>query len=291
MSKRVLRRLVEEGHVGGWDDPRMPTLAGMRRRGYTAAAIRNFCRDIGVARSDNMVQLAQLEASLRDDLNKHAPRVMAVLDPIKVVIENYPRGKTEELEAINNPEDPTAGTRKVPFSGTLYIERDDFMESAPRKFFRMAPGREVRLRYAYFVICTGVVKDPSGHVIEIHCTYDPATRGGDAPDGRKVKATLHWVSAEHALDAEIRLYDTLFSKSDPSDLPEGKDITENLNPSSLGVIRDCKVEPGLATAAVADRYQFERIGYFIVDPDSRADALVFNKTVGLRDGWAKARHD
>jgi glutaminyl-tRNA synthetase len=265
----------------------MPTLAGMRRRGYTPAAIRSFCRDIGVARSDNIVQLAQLEASLREDLNKTAPRVMAVLDPLRVVIDNYPEDRVEQLEAVNNPEDAAAGTREVPFSKVLYIERDDFMEDPPRKFFRLAPGREVRLRYAYFVTCTEVVKDASGRITEVHCTYDPATRGGDAPDGRKVKSTLHWVSAAHAIDAEVRMYDTLFRNEDPTDFPEGADFTVNLNPASLLVRSQCKLEPGLATAAPGTRFQFERLGYFCVDRDATPQAPVFNRTVGLRDAWAK----
>ncbi len=289
MSKRILRRLVEDGHVGGWDDPRMPTIAGMRRRGYTPAAIRSFCRDIGVARSDNLVALAQLEASLRADLNKHSVRVMAVMRPLKLVIENFPDGESDELDAVNNPEDESAGTRKVPFSKVLYIERDDFMEDPPRKFFRLAPGREVRLRYAYYVTCNEVIKDDAGEIIELRCTYDPATRGGDSPDGRKVKATLHWVSAEHAVDAEVRLYDTLFTKEDPNDTAEGEDYTANLNPASLEVVGDCKVEPGLADVAPGHRYQFERLGYFCVDPDTSSGRPVFNRTVTLKDAWARAQ--
>jgi glutaminyl-tRNA synthetase len=287
MSKRILRRLVEEGHVEGWDDPRMPTIAGMRRRGYTPVAVRNFCRDIGVARSRNLVQLAQLESSLRSDLNKHSLRVMAVMRPLKVVIDNFPDKGVDDIDAVNNPEDETAGTRKIPFAKVLYIERDDFMEDPPRKFFRLAPGREVRLRYAYFITCTDVVKDDAGEIVELHCSYDPATRGGDSPDGRKVKATLHWVSAEHALDAEVRLYDTLFTKEDPTDTAEGEDFTVNLNPASLEVVAACKVEPGLAGAAPGERYQFERLGYFCVDADSTDGQPVFNRTVTLKDTWAR----
>jgi glutaminyl-tRNA synthetase len=287
MSKRVLRRLVEGGHVAGWDDPRMPTLSGIRRRGYPPAAIRAFCEGIGVARSDNTIQFAQLEHAVRKELNATAPRAMAVLDPLKVVIENYPEGRTEDLEAINNPEDASAGTRPVPFSGVLYIEREDFMEDPPRKFFRLAPGREVRLRYAYFLTCTDVVKDDSGKIVELRCTYDPATRGGDAPDGRKVKATLHWVSAEHAIDAEVRVYSHLFAEEDPYDFPEGDDVMDNLNPESLIVKSGCKLEPSLAAAAPGSVCQFERKGYFAVDPDSTPEHPVFNLTVTLRDMWAK----
>jgi len=289
LSKRKLLRLVEEGHVAGWDDPRMPTISGMRRRGYTPEAIREFCDRIGVAKNDSIVDMALLEYCVRQDLNKHSPRVMAVLHPLKLVIDNYPEGKTEELDAINNPEDPSAGTRKVPFSRVLYIERDDFMEDPPKKFFRLAPGREVRLRYAYFVTCTGVVKDEkNGEITEIRCTYDPATRGGDSPDGRKVKATLHWVSAAHAVDAEVRLYNTLFTRKNPSETEEGKDFTDYLNPKSLEVLRGCKVEPSLKSAAPGSRFQFERVGYFCVDSkDSSPEHLVFNRTVTLRDTWAK----
>ncbi len=287
MSKRKLLRLVQDGHVNGWDDPRMPTISGLRRRGYSPRAIRRFCRTIGVNKFNSTVDMALLDHCLREDLNKTSPRVMAVLHPLKVVIDNYPEGRIEELDAINNPEDPSAGTRKVPFSREFYIERADFMEDPPRKFFRLAPGREVRLRYAYFVTCTDVVKDEQGNVVELHCTYDPATRGGDAPDGRKVKATLHWVSAAEALDAEVRMYDNLFTKEDPEDVEEGKDFTTTLNPKSLEILKDCKVEPSLAGAEALQRYQFERIGYFCVDPDSAADNLVFNRTVGLRDTWAK----
>jgi glutaminyl-tRNA synthetase len=289
LSKRKLIRLVEEGRVAGWDDPRMPTLSGLRRRGYTPEAIRNFCDRIGVAKADSMVDMALLEYCIRENLNKIAPRVMGVLKPLKIVIENYPAGQVEELDAINNPEDQSMGTRKVPFSRELYIERDDFMEDPPKKFFRLAPGREVRLRYAYFIKCEDVVKDPaSGEIVELRCTYDPATRGGDAPDGRKVKGTLHWVSAEHSLPAEVRLYDHFFVKENPNEAEEGKDFTDYINPKSLEILKDCRVEPGLADANPGDRCQFERLGYFCVDAeDSRPDALVFNRTVTLRDTWAK----
>jgi glutaminyl-tRNA synthetase len=286
MSKRILRRLVEDGHVAGWDDPRMPTIAGMRRRGYTPAAVRSFCRDVGVARSNNLVQLAQLEASLRSDLNKHAPRVMSVIRPLRVVIENFPDGEVDELDAVNNPEDESAGTRKVPFSRVLYIERDDFMEDPPRKYFRLAPGREVRLRYAYFITCDEVIKDDAGEVVELRCSYDPETRGGDSPDGRKVKATLHWVSAEHAIDGDVRLYGTLFTEEDPTGDAGGEDFTRSLNPASLEVVTGCKLEPSLAGAAAGEHFQFERLGYFCVDPDSSEDRPVFNRTVTLKDSWA-----
>jgi glutaminyl-tRNA synthetase len=288
MSKRRLLDLVRAGAVASLDDPRMPTLAGLRRRGYTPEAIHEFCRRIGIAKMDSTVEVQLLEACLREDLNKRAPRVMGVLNPIKVIIDNYPEGQSEELDAINNPEDPAAGSRKVPFSRTLYIEREDFMEVPVKKFFRLAPGREVRLRYAYFVKCTGVEKNAAGEVTALHCTYDPATRGGDAPDGRKVDATLHWVSAAHALTAEVRLYDHLFSKPDPDDVEEGKDFLSNLNPKSLEVLRGCFVEPSLASAAPGSRLQFERLGYFCIDSkDSKPGALVFNRTVTLRDTWAK----
>ncbi|NLX59336.1 MAG: glutamine--tRNA ligase/YqeY domain fusion protein [Phycisphaerae bacterium] len=288
MSKRRLIEFVRAGIVRGFDDPRMPTLAGLRRRGYTPEAIREFCRRIGVNKFDSVVDIALLEHCLRQDLNRTARRVMAVLRPLKVVITNYPEGQTEEMDAVNNPEDPAAGTRKVPFSRELYIEREDFMEDPPKKFFRLAPGREVRLRYAYFITCTDVVKDPAtGEVTELRCTYDPATRGGDAPDGRKVKATLHWVSAAHAADAEVRLYDHLFTKEDPDDVPEGQDFRANLDPHSLDVLAGCKVEPCLADAPAGSRYQFERLGYFCVDPDSALGRPVFNRTVTLRDTWAK----
>ena len=287
MSKRKLLQLVENGHVSGWDDPRMPTLSGLRRRGFTPEAIRNFCRRIGVNKFNSTVDYALLEHCVREDLNRRAPRVMGVLRPLKVIIDNYDAGLVETMDAVNNPEDPAAGTRKVPFGRELYIERDDFMEDPPKKFFRLAPGREVRLRYAYFVTCTGMEKDADGNVTALHCTYDPATRGGDAPDGRKVKATLHWVSAAHALDAEVRLYDHLFTKADPNDAPEGQDYTANLNPASLKVVADAKVEPSLASAKAGERFQFERLGYFCVDPDSAAGRPVFNRTVTLKDTWAK----
>jgi glutaminyl-tRNA synthetase len=287
MSKRKLLKLVKEGFVRGWDDPRMPTISGLRRRGYSPEAIRSFCKVIGVNKFNSTVDIALLEHCLREDLNKTSPRVMAVLRPLKVIIDNYPEGRVEELDAVNNPEDPSAGTRKVPFSRELYIEQEDFLEEPPKKFFRLAPGREVRLRYAYFITCTRVVKDAEGNVVELHCTYDPATRGGDAPDGRKVKATLHWVSAPHALNAEVRLYDNLFTKEDPEDVPEGQDFTANLNPNSLEILTDCCVEPSLAGAVPLSRYQFERLGYFCVDPDSTAGKLVFNRTVTLKDPWAK----
>ena len=289
LSKRKLIRLVEEGHVDGWDDPRLPTIAGVRRRGYPPEALRNFCDRIGVAKADSMVDMALLEYCVRENLNKTAPRVMAVLHPLKVIIDNYPADGEDELEAVNNPEDPRAGTRKVPFSRELYIERDDFMEDPPKKFFRLAPGQEVRLRYAYLITCVDVVKDPgTGEVTELHCTYDPATRGGDAPDGRKVKGTLHWVSARHAVDAQVRLYDHLFTKENPNEVEEGKDFTACLNPGSLEVLNGCKLEPSLANAAPASRCQFERLGYFCVDSkDSSPESLVFNRTVTLRDTWAK----
>ncbi len=287
LSKRRLRRLVEEGHVTGWDDPRLPTLRGLRRRGYTAGAIRSFCERIGVAKTASVVDMALLEHCLREDLNKRTPRVMGVLRPLKVVIDNYPEGQVEELDAINNPEDPSAGTRKIPFSRVLYIEQDDFRQHPPRKFYRLAPGREVRLRYAYFITCVDAVKDETtGEVVELHCTYDPATRGGDSPDGRKVKATLHWVSAAHALEAEVRLYDHLLKEAEPGE-EAGDDFTARLNPGSLQVLTSSRVEPGLAGAAPGTRYQFERLGYFCVDPDSSDERLVFNRTVTLRDRWAR----
>jgi glutaminyl-tRNA synthetase len=285
MSKRVLLTLVEGGHVAGWDDPRMPTLSGLRRRGYTPESIRNFCERIGVAKRNNVVDIANLEHAVREDLNYRAPRAMAVLNPLKVVIDNYPENQAEEVDVINNPEDASAGTRKVPFSRVLYIERDDFMENPPKKFFRLSPGREVRLRCAYFLKCTGVVKDPAtGEIVELRATYDPASRGGDSPDGRKVKATLHWVSADHATDAEVRLYDRLFTHEDPASTP---DVLAHLNPQSLSTIRAAKVEPSLAAAPAGAQYQFERVGYFAVDPDSKPGAPVFNRTVSLRDTWAK----
>jgi glutaminyl-tRNA synthetase len=287
MSKRRLLDLVNSGVVRGWDDPRMPTLSGIRRRGYTPEAMRTFCDRIGVGKAEGIVDIALLEYFLREDLNKRAPRAMAVLKPLKVVIENYPDDKSEMLECINNPEDPSAGTRLVPFSKVLYIEDEDFREDPPKQFFRLAPGREVRLRYAYFITCKEVIKDASGKIIELRCTYDPATKGGDSPDGRKVKATMHWVSAMHAVSAEVRLYDYLFSKPDPDDVEEGKDYKSNLNPKSLEVIADAKLEPSLKDAKPGDTYQFERMGYFCMDPDSTDTKLVFNRTVTLRDTWAK----
>ena len=288
MSKRRLLELVGKGHVGGWDDPRLPTLKGLRRRGYTPEAIRAFCEHIGVQKRDGVVEMALLEHFIREDLNKRAPRVMAVLRPLRVVLENYPEGRVEEVEAVNNPEDPGMGTRKVPFSRVLYIERDDFREVPPKKFFRLAPGQEVRLRYAYIIKCVRVVKEArTGEIVELRCTYDPETRSGGPQAGRKVKGTIHWVSATHALDAEVRLYDHLFVKADAGDVPEGQDYTVNLNPSSLERLRGVKVEPSLAGVQPGSRYQFERQGYFCVDPDSAAGRLVFNRTVALRDSWAK----
>jgi glutaminyl-tRNA synthetase len=287
MSKRRLLELVREGHVHGWDDPRMPTISGMRRRGYTPESIRRFCKMIGVAKADNTVDIAQLEFCVREDLNKVAPRYMAVLRPLKVVIENYPEDQVEEMDAVNNPEDPDAGSRKVPFSKTIYIEQEDFMEEPPKKYYRLAPGREIRLRYAYFITCKEVIKDAAGNVVELRCTYDPATRGGDAPDGRKVKATLHWVSANHAVDAEVRLYDHLFSKPFPGDVEEGLDWRSNLNPDSLVVLNGAKLEPALADAKPGDRMQFERMGYYCVDKDATPEHPVFNRTVTLRDEWAR----
>jgi glutaminyl-tRNA synthetase len=289
LSKRRLIQLVQEKHVSGWNDPRMPTISGLRRRGYTPEAIRKFCDRIGVSKFNGTIDISWLEDSLREDLNKRAPRVMAVLRPIRVVIENYPEGKVEQLEAVNNPEDPAAGTRQVPFGRVLYVEQDDFREDPPKDFFRLAPGREVRLRWAYFIKCNSVVKDPkTGAVVELRCTYDQATRGGNAPDGRKVKATIHWVSADHAVPAEVRLYDHLFTKPDPDDVPEGQDYRANLNPKSLEVLKPCWVEPSLANAPGGSRFQFERLGYFAVDPvDSRPGTPVFNRAVTLRDTWAK----
>jgi len=287
MSKRKLLQLVQQNHVSGWDDPRMPTITGLRRRGYTPESIRNFCARIGVAKKENVIDMAQLEHSIREDLNRRALRVMTVLNPVKVVITNYPEGQVEELDVINNPEDVGAGTRKVPFSRELFIERDDFREDPPKKFFRLAPGREVRLRCAYFITCTEVIKDAAGEIVELRCTYDPATRGGDAPDRRKVKATLHWVSAPHALGVEVRLYDRLFSVEDPEDVPEGRSFPDHLNPDSLTVIPDARAEPSLAAATAGEKFQFERLGYFCVDPDTQPGRLVFNRTVSLRDTWAK----
>jgi len=288
MHKRKLLQLVEGGYVTGWDDPRMPTISGLRRRGYTPEAIRDFCDRIGVAKSNSIVDVALLEHCIRKDLNQRAPRVMAVLRPLRVVIDNYPENQVEWLDAVNNPEDPGMGTRKVPFSRVLYIEREDFREHPPRKYFRLAPGREVRLKHAYLITCVRVVKDEqTGEVVELHCTYDPETRGGVAPYGRKVRGTLHWVSAAHALEAEVRLYDHLFTKADPYDVEGGSDFKANLNPNSLETLTSCRVEPSLAGAAPGSRYQFMRQGYFCVDPDSSAGTLVFNRTVALRDTWAK----
>ncbi len=288
LSKRKLLTLVQKGHVSGWDDPRMPTISGIRRRGYTAEAIRSFCERIGVARTDGVIELSLLEHFVREDLNRRAPRVMAVLRPLRVVIENYPEDQTEETEAVNNPENPNSGTRKVPFSRVLYIEQEDFREDPPKQYYRLAPGREVRLRYAYFIRCTDVVKDErTGEIVELRCTYDPETRGGNAPDGRKVKSTIHWVSAEHAIDAEVRMYDHLFTGESLGEDGEGLDFTAGLNPKSLEVLAGCKLEPSLREAAPGGRYQFERLGYFCVDPDSTPERPVFNRTVALRDTWAK----
>lgn len=289
LSKRKLRQLVNGKHVNGWDDPRMPTLSGLRRRGYTSESIRTFCDRIGIAKAYTIIDIALLEHCIREDLNKRAPRVMGVLNPIKVVIDNYPEGQVEWMDAVNNPEDPSAGTRKVPFSKVLYIEQDDFREEPPPKYYRLSPGREVRLRYAYFVKCTSFVKDEkTGQVVEVHCTYDPETHGGDAPDGRKVKATLHWLSAEHAVQAEVRLYDRLFTKENPDDVEEGEHFLDYLNPESLVVLKDSMVEPSLKDAEPGTRVQFERQGYFAVDPDTKKERrLIFNRTVALRDTWAK----
>jgi len=287
LSKRKLLQLVQEGRVSGWDDPRMPTLGGIRRRGYTPEAVRNFVGAIGVSKTNGSIELAMLEHFVREDLNKHAPRVMAVLRPLKVVIDNYPENQVEEMNAVNNPEDASAGTRKVPFSRVLYIEQDDFREDPPKGYFRLSPGREVRLRYGYLVTCTGLVKNDKGEVIEVHCTYDPATRGGNTPDGRKVKSTIHWVSAASAVDAEVRIYENLFTKENPGEVEDGQDFTANLNPNSLEVITNAKLEPSLADAAAGKRYQFERLGYFCVDPDSKPGKPVFNRTVALKDTWAR----
>ncbi|NLA75749.1 MAG: glutamine--tRNA ligase/YqeY domain fusion protein, partial [Deltaproteobacteria bacterium] len=290
LSKRWLLQLVNEGHVSGWDDPRMPTLSGLRRRGYTAHSIKNFCERIGVAKRESMIDIALLEHCVREELNKKAPRVMGVLRPLKVIIDNYPEGESEELEAVNNPEDPSMGTRKIPFSKVLYIEKEDFMEEPPKKYYRLTPGREVRLRYAYFITCTGFVKDPdTGEVIEVHCTYDPATKGGDAPDGRRVKATIHWVSAPHAIEARVRLYDHLFSKENPMDVPEGQDFKEFLNPASLEELTSCRLEPCLKEAKKGTGYQFERLGYFCVDDDSSPEMVLFNRTVSLKDTWGRVQ--
>ncbi|MGA9472047.1 MAG: glutamine--tRNA ligase/YqeY domain fusion protein [Terriglobales bacterium] len=292
LSKRKLLKLVQEKLVSGWDDPRMPTLTGIRRRGYTPEALRNFCGAIGVSKTNGTLELAMLEHFVREDLNKRAPRVMAVLQPLKVVIDNYPEGQTEQMEAVNNPEDESAGKRQVPFSKVLYIEQDDFREEPPKKYYRLSPGVEVRLRYGYFITAKSVVKNDDGEVIEVHCTYDPATRGGNAPDGRKVKSTIHWVSAAHAIDAEVRIYDKLFTKENPNEVSESerpgeRDFTDNLNPLSLEVITDAKLEPSLANAPVESRYQFERLGYFCADPDSKPGKPVFNRTVALKDMWAR----
>jgi len=287
LSKRKLLTLVQEKRVTGWDDPRMPTLSGIRRRGYTPEAIRNFCAAIGVSKTNGTLELAMLEHFVREDLNKSAPRVMAVLRPLKVVIDNYPEGKVDEVDAVNNPEDASAGKRKVPFSKVLYIEQDDFREDPPKQYYRLSSGREVRLRYGYFITAKSIVKNDRGEVVEVHCTYDPATRGGNAPDGRKVKSTIHWVSAMHALDAEVRIYDKLFTKEDPNQVEEGQEFTANLDPNSLEVIAHAKLEPSLANAPIEGRYQFERLGYFCVDPDSKPGHLVFNRTVALKDTWAK----
>ena len=287
MSKRKLLRLVEEGYVAGWDDPRMPTIAGLRRRGYTPEAIKKFIEKVGYAKRENIIDISLLEWAAREDLNKRAQRVMGVIDPLKVVITNYPDGMVEYMDAVNNPEDPEAGTRKVPFSKEIYIERSDFMEDPPKKFYRLAPGREVRLRYAYWIKCTEVIKDEEGNIKEIHATYDPQTRGGNnPPDGRKVKATLHWVSAQHAIPVEVRLYDRLFIKPDPDDVEEGEDFIANLNPNSL-IVKKAYAEPFIKDAKPGDKFQFERIGYFCVDPDSTDDKLIFNRTVTLKDEWAK----
>jgi glutaminyl-tRNA synthetase len=289
MSKRKLRKLVELGHVSGWDDPRMPTLSGLRRRGYTPEAIRNFCEHIGIAKRNTMTEMALLEHFLRDDLNQRAPRAMAVLHPLKVVLVDYPEDQVEEFDAVNNPEDPAMGTRKVPFSKVLYIEQDDFREDPPNRFYRLAPGQEVRLRYAYYITCVDVIKDEeTGEIIELYCTYDPESKGGSSPDGRRVRGTLHWVSAQHAVEAEVRLYSTLFLKADPDNEADGLDFKVHLNPNSLETLTNCRLEPGLADAKPGDRYQFERQGYFCVDTeDSQEGHLVFNRTVPLRDSWAR----
>ncbi len=287
LSKRKLLTLVQEKHVTGWDDPRMPTLSGIRRRGYTPEAIRNFCAAIGVSKTNGTLEFAMLEHFVREDLNQRAPRVMAVLRPLKVVIDNYPEGQVDEVDAVNNPEDASAGKRRVPFSKVLYIEQDDFREVPPKQYYRLSPGREVRLRYGYFITAKTIVKNDRGEVVEVHCTYDPATRGGNAPDGRKVKSTIHWVSAAHAIEAEVRIYDKLFTKEDPNQVEEGQEFTANLDPNSLEVIAQAKLEPSLANAPIEGRYQFERLGYFCTDPDSRPGHLVFNRTVALKDTWAK----
>ena len=287
LSKRKLLKLVQDNFVSGWDDPRMPTISGMRRRGYTPEAIRNFCKRIGVSKTSGSTELGLLEYFLREDLNKRVDRVMVVLNPLKVVIDNYPEDRVELMDAVNNPEDASKGSRQVPFSRVLYIEQDDFREDPPKQYYRLSPGREVRLRYGYLVTCTSVVKDANGQVAEVHCSYDPATRGGNTPDGRKVKSTIHWVSAAQAIEAEIRIYDNLFSVEDPNQTPEGQEFTVNLNPNSLQIVMDAKLEPCLKNASPGDRYQFERLGYFCADKESAPDRLVFNRTVALRDTWAK----
>ncbi len=287
LSKRKLLQLVQEGRVSGWDDPRMPTLGGLRRRGYTPEAVRNFVGAIGVSKTNGSIELAMLEHFVREDLNKHSLRVMAVLRPLKIVIDNYPENQVEEMDAVNNPEDASAGTRKVPFSRVLYIEQDDFREDPPKGYFRLSPSREVRLRYGYFITAQNVVKNEKGEVVEVHCTYDPASHGGNSPDGRKVKSTIHWVSATNAIDAEVRIYENLFSKENPNEVEDGKDVLDNLNPNSLEVITNAKLEPSLANAAAGNRYQFERLGYFCMDPDSKPGKPVFNRTVALKDTWAK----
>ncbi len=287
MSKRKLLKLVQEKYVNGWDDPRMPTISGMRRRGYTPEALRNFCSRLGVSKTNGITELSLLEYCVREDLNRRALRVMGVLHPLRVVIDNYSDGLVEEMEAINNPEDPGDGARNVPFSKVLYIEQDDFREDPPKQFYRLSPGREVRLRYGYFITCTSVTKNPKGEVVEVHCTYDPETRGGNAPDGRKVKSTIHWVSADHALNAEVRLYETLFTKEDPDDVEEGHEFTDNLNPRSAEILTGAKLEPSVANSPLGTRYQFERLGYFCVDRESTPLNLVFNRTVTLKDAWAK----
>ena len=289
MSKRKLLQLVEEKLVNGWDDPRIPTISGMRRRGYSPESIREFCRRIGINKFNSTIDIALLQHCVREDLNKTSNRVMAVLRPLRVVIDNYPEEQEEWMDAVNNPEAPEAGSRKVPFSKVFYIEQDDFMEDPPKKFFRLAPGREVRLRYAYFVTCTNVVKDDNGQIVELHCSYDPATRGGNSPDGRKVKSTIHWVSAAHALDAEVRLYDHLFTKEHPEVTADGEDFKSNLNPESLKTLSGCMIEPGLRNAKPFDRFQFERLGYFCLDADTTEERIVFNRTVTLRDTWAKIK--
>jgi glutaminyl-tRNA synthetase len=287
LSKRKLLQLVEEKRVSGWDDPRMPTISGIRRRGFTPEAIRAFCASIGATRTNGTTDMEMLEHFQRDDLNGRASRAMAVLRPLKVVIDNYPEGKEEFVEVANNPEDPSAGTREVPFSREIYIEQDDFREVPPPKYYRLSPGKEVRLRNAYFITAQGVVRNADGNVVEVHCTYDEASRGGNSPDGRKVKSTIHWVSIAHAISAEIRLYDKLFTKADPGDYPEGGSFLSNLNPNSLEILTHAKLEPSLATARLEDRFQFERVGYFCIDPDSTPGHLVFNRTLALKDTWAK----